>query len=253
MRIPEVKDRFERLKLYGSIAGYALLIVGWVFSAVVAGYGLFTHQGDDFYNHSPWGFIAFPGYFLLFGAILSAMWGLGILGWRLIVLLGGWTQSAGDVRMAWLTTASAPRSKRESQVLQVVAWTTGLVGALLLLWGDPFLPSGTIRLPVIVGLTVGAGVLLLRVWTGWQRNPYGLGRVSAGVAAGILIAMAYRDATLPTHSQCVNGVGGRDPECFEYAEVPGPDIGSAAMWLVGAGFVVVVASTTLTAGTSADE
>jgi hypothetical protein len=34
-----------------------------VFSSLVGMYGLFTGQGDDFYNKSPWGAIAAPGYF----------------------------------------------------------------------------------------------------------------------------------------------------------------------------------------------
>ena len=57
------------------IGGWGLLFIGWGFGAVVAAYGLFTHQGDDFYNKDPWGFIAFPGYVLLFGAILGTLWG----------------------------------------------------------------------------------------------------------------------------------------------------------------------------------
>jgi hypothetical protein len=95
--------------------------------------------------------------------------------------------------------------------------------------------DGIFFLPIVSVITLATGVLLLRGWTGWQRNPRGLGRVAAGVAAGILLAYAYGEATRPTHLQCVNGVGGRDPECFEYAEVEGPAMDHAAIALLGAG------------------
>jgi hypothetical protein len=112
------------------------------------------------------------------------------------------------------------------------------VGVLLLLWGDPFLPAGILRLPIIAALTIASGVILLRLWTTWQRAPRGLGRVVAGVVAGILMAIAYGEATRPSHSECVSGVGGRDPECYDYAEVKGPAMANAGMALLAAGCLV---------------
>jgi hypothetical protein len=232
----------ERLQRYGSIAGFALLMIGWVVSGIVAAYGLFTHQGDDFYNHSPWGLIALPGYFLLFGAILGAAWGVGALGWQLILLLGGRGRQVGtnDLRLAWSSELRLPPANKA--VLEVVAWTTGLAGVLVLFWGDPFLPDGFLHLLSVAVLTIGFGIFLLRGWTSWQKAPSSLGRIAAGVAAGVLIAMAYSEATRPEHSECVSGTGGRDPECLEYEIVPGPAMGNAAMCFLGAGLVVYVAA-----------
>jgi hypothetical protein len=189
--------------------------------------------------------IALPGYFFLLGAGFSIIWGAGALGWRLILLLSNLGRRAEWGRYTSLVAAGSadtPESLHRSIVLTTTAWTTGVVGVLLLFWGGPFLPTGIVRLPVIAALTIVSGVVILGLWTSWQRAPRGLGRVVTGVVAGLLLAIAYSEATRPFHSECVSGTGGRDPECFEYEQVEGPATANAAIALLGAGVLVYYAA-----------
>jgi hypothetical protein len=232
-----------QLKRLGSILVVCAIGAFFVFSSLVGIYGLVTDQGDDFYNKSPWGMIAFPGYFFWVPLPFLAGYELLKLGWRLVVRLGsGSTVRTSDLRLAWTRDSAAAQIVFPPQVLEVAAWTTGVVGILLFFWGSRFLPAGIWFLPTVALLILATGVLLLRGWTSWHSYPRGLGRVTRGVAAGVLIAIAFAHATQTTHRECIDGVGGRDPECFEYAEFDGPDMGGAALALLGAGALVYFAA-----------
>lgn len=208
----------RRLRRPASIVFWCAVVGFFVFSASVGIYGLITHQGDDFYNRSPWGMIAVPGYFVWIPVPFLIAFGLLRVGWGLVVWLGA--PRHGDVRGAWLSDKRSTRPILAPAVLEVTAWSTGVVGVLLFLWGSPFLPSGVWFLPAVVFVALGTSVLLLR-WTGWHDDPYVLARVIAGVVAGVLLAIAYSLATRPT----------------------APDLERASLALLGAGALAYYAVT----------
>ena len=93
----------------------------------------------------------------------------------------------------------APHPTRKAGVDHVIGWTTALVVLLLLVVDRPLLPDES--MPVRIAIGIGAGVVtfvvLSRLWTSWHVQPSRLGRVVAGVVAGLLLAVAYGEALRP--------------------------------------------------------
>lgn len=138
--------------------------------------------------------------------------------------------------------------KRKTGVAHVTGWTSALVALLTLLWGPPFLRSLEVRsfevlVATAIALSLGTWLLLNRVWRSWHVQPSRLGRVVAGVVAGLLLMVAHGEATSPTHAECISGHGsGEDAECDEYEEVPGPSWENVGLALLGASAFVYFAT-----------
>ncbi len=66
----------DRLKHYAIIALWTAVALFFVLSSAAGIYGLFTHQSSDYFNKTPWGWIALPGYFVWMPLPFLAAYGL---------------------------------------------------------------------------------------------------------------------------------------------------------------------------------
>jgi hypothetical protein len=120
-----------------------------------------------------------------------------------------------------------------------------LVGVLafgLAIWGPLDAWGGLpFRIFYLIAIPTAAWFVLRWIWSVWRPDAATESRLSdtlAGATAGIFLVGAVLAARSDHHFDCTQGVQTRDGyECVgDYVRVPGPDLGEAVMFVVGAGF-----------------